>query len=194
VVADAVRKLAERSQTAAAEISKLSVSSVEVAEGANQMLNKIVPDIQKTAELVQEINAASAEQNIGADQINSSIQQLDNVIQQNAAAAEEMASTSEELLAQAEQLQGAVAFFTVDRAEAGGMAPSTRKSMHRNNTKDPSAVTAAQKSVQKAMSQEAGEAFKRTPAKPVASSAGVKIVLDSDASAENNLDGEFERY
>ncbi len=114
VVAAEVRKLAERSQTAAAEISDLSSSSVDVAEQAGEMLSKIVPDIQKTADLVQEINAASNEQNTGAEQINKSIQQLDQVIQQNAGASEEMSSTSEELSSQAEQLQQAIGFFKLD--------------------------------------------------------------------------------
>jgi methyl-accepting chemotaxis protein len=117
VVAAEVRKLAERSQTAAGEISQLSTSSVEVAERAGQMLAKLVPDIQKTAELVQEISAASKEQTTGADQINSAIQQLNQVIQQNAGAAEEMSSTAEELSSQAEQLQGAIAFFKVNETE-----------------------------------------------------------------------------
>ena len=114
VVASEVRKLAERSQKAAGEISKLSGSSVEVAEAAGRMLTKIVPDIQKTAELVQEISAASNEQNTGAEQINKAIQQLDQVIQQNATASEEMASTSEELASQAEQLQSTIEFFKID--------------------------------------------------------------------------------
>lgn len=118
VVASEVRKLAERSQAAAGEISKLSTSSVEVAERAGQMLARLVPDIQKTAELVQEISAASKEQTTGADQINNSIQQLNQVIQQNAGSAEEMASTAEELSSQAEQLQGTVAFFKVDGADS----------------------------------------------------------------------------
>jgi len=117
VVASEVRKLAERSQTAAAEISKLSVSSVDVAERAGAMLLKIVPDIQKTAELVQEISAACTEQNMGADQINKAIQQLDQVIQQNASASEEMASTSEELQSQSEQLLQTIRFFRLGKGE-----------------------------------------------------------------------------
>jgi len=114
VVASEVRKLAERSQTAAAEISKLTASGVMVAETAGQMLIKLVPDIRKTAELVREIAAASAEQNTGAGQVNKAIQQLDQVIQQNASAAEEVAAASEELSSQAEQLQSSIAFFKVD--------------------------------------------------------------------------------
>ncbi len=117
VVASEVRKLAERSQEAAAEISNLSATSVEIAESAGEMLARIVPDIQKTANLVQEITAASNEQNTGADQINSAIQQLDQVIQQNASLSEEMASTSEELAGQARQLQQTIAFFKVDQDE-----------------------------------------------------------------------------
>ncbi len=113
VVASEVRKLAERSQTAAGEISQLSSSSVEVAEMAGQMLDKLVPDIQKTSELVEEISAANNEQNSGTDQVNRAIQQLDQVIQQNAAASEEMASTSEELASQANQLQETIAFFKI---------------------------------------------------------------------------------
>jgi methyl-accepting chemotaxis protein len=111
VVASEVRKLAERSQRAAAEISELSSSSVEVAEMAGDMLSKMLPDIQRTAELVQEISAASREQDTGAEQINKAIQQLDMVIQQNAAAAEQMSSTAEELSSQSEQLQSVIGFF-----------------------------------------------------------------------------------
>jgi len=111
VVASEVRKLAERSQTAAAEISRLSIDGVQIAEGAGQLLGKLVPEIQKTAELVREIAAASAEQSTGAGQVNKAIQQLDQVIQQNSAASEEMASTSEELSSQAEVLQSTIAFF-----------------------------------------------------------------------------------
>ncbi|MBU1168778.1 MAG: HAMP domain-containing protein [Proteobacteria bacterium] len=116
VVADAVRKLAERSQSAAAEISTLSVSSVEIAENAGDMLKKIVPDIRKTAELVQEINASSYEQNTGADQINQALIELDKVIQQNASSSEEMSATAETLAAQAEQLQRSISYFSLDGA------------------------------------------------------------------------------
>jgi len=127
VVASEVRKLAERSQSAAGEISQLSTSSVAIAEQAGDMLGKMLPDIQKTAELVQEISASSKEQDTGAEQINKAIQQLDQVIQQNASAAEEMASTTEELSSQAEQLKSIIAFFTI---EAGGhqrLAPAARQ-------------------------------------------------------------------
>jgi methyl-accepting chemotaxis protein len=114
VVASEVRKLAERSQAAAADINKLTQSGVNVAQNAGDMLLKLVPDIRKTAELVQEIAAASVEQNTGAVQVNKAIQQLDQVIQQNASASEEVAAAAEELSSQAQQLQAAIAFFKVN--------------------------------------------------------------------------------
>ncbi len=117
VVASAVRKLAERSQVAAGEISKLTVSSVQVAEKAGEMLGKLVPDIQKTAELVQEINSASNEQNVGAEHINKAIQQLDLVTQQNSSASEQMAATAEELAGQADFLQESISFFMLAKDE-----------------------------------------------------------------------------
>ncbi|MFZ4860203.1 MAG: methyl-accepting chemotaxis protein, partial [Desulfuromonadaceae bacterium] len=124
VVASEVRKLAERSQAAAGEISQLSTSSVAIAEQAGDMLTRMLPDIQKTAELVQEITASSKEQDTGAEQINKAIQQLDQVIQQNASAAEEMASTTEELSSQAEQLKATIAFFSLDSgSQRSLMAP-----------------------------------------------------------------------
>ncbi len=124
VVASEVRKLAERSQTAAAEIGTLSGQTVTVARDAGEMLAKLVPDIKKTAQLVEEIGAACREQDIGADQMNQAIQQLDKVIQQNAAAAEEIASTSEELSSQAETLQSAIAFFKTGEQGHAGAAPA----------------------------------------------------------------------
>lgn len=111
VVASEVQKLAERSQNAASEISDLSNSSVEIAEKAGEMLVKLVPDIQKTAELVSEINAASGEQANGIQQINNAIQQLNTVVQQNASASEELASTAEELASQTMQVQDAINFL-----------------------------------------------------------------------------------
>ena len=123
VVADAVRKLAERSQAAAAEIATLSVSSVSIAETAGNMLDKIVPAVQKTSELVQEINASSGEQSAGAEQINQALTQLDQVIQQNASASEEMAGTSQSLASQAEHLLTAIRLFSIDRKER----PETEK-------------------------------------------------------------------
>jgi methyl-accepting chemotaxis protein len=114
VVAAEVRKLAERSQLAATEIDALSRTSVAVAEKSGKLLEQIVPNIQKTSRLVQEITASSIEQNSGADQVNNAVQQLSQVIQQNAAASEEMASSSEELANQAEQLQEAISFFRIN--------------------------------------------------------------------------------
>lgn len=111
VVAAEVRKLAERSGVAAAEISELSTTSVEIAETAGNMLKAIVPDIQKTAELVQEITASSSEQNSGAEQINSALQQFDIAVQNSASTSEEVSASSEELQIQAENLTNAISFF-----------------------------------------------------------------------------------
>ena len=116
VVASEVGKLAERSQKEAGEISKLSMESVKIAEDAGATINTIIPDIKRTAELVQEISASSSEQNSGAAQINSAIMQLDQVVQQNASASEESAAMSEELAAQAEQMQATISFFRLGAA------------------------------------------------------------------------------
>ncbi len=140
VVASEVRKLSERSQRAAGEINKLSVSSVEIAERAGEMLARLVPDIQKTAELVQEISAATNEQDKGAAQINLSVQQLNQVVQQNATASEEIASTSEELTGQAEQLRGVISFFKLDDniRKIMSYAEKERKSEAKNVTSQES--------------------------------------------------------
>jgi methyl-accepting chemotaxis protein len=114
VVASEVRKLAERSQTAAGEISSLSIRCVQVSETAGEMLDKMVPDIQKTSELVLEISTYSKEQETGAVQISKAIRQLDGVIQQNASSSEEMASTSEVLTGQAEKLKNVISFFRIN--------------------------------------------------------------------------------
>lgn len=140
VVASEVRKLAERSQTAAAEISSVSGDTVKAAQEAGDMLQRLVPDIRKTAELVSEISAACREQDVGASQINEAIQQLDKVTQQNAGASEQMSATSEELAAQAEELQTSIAFFRTDAA--GGRSPAKKVSTFKPAAK-PAAVRAA---------------------------------------------------
>ena len=127
VVASEVRKLAERSQAAAAEIGTLSTDTVKVAQEAGAMLSKLVPDIKKTAELVEEITAACREQDVGSSQINQAIQQLDKVGQQNASASEQVSSTSEELASQAEQLQSTIAYFRIEHdAKSQAAAPIDR--------------------------------------------------------------------
>ncbi len=180
VVASEVRKLAERSQTAAAEISKLSASSVEVAERAGAMLTKLVPDIQKTSELVQEISASSKEQTSGADQINSAIQQLNQVIQQNAGAAEEMASTAEELSSQAEQLQGTVAFFKVDENGHGGPKRA--------------AVTKKLRPAHTVHLAHLPQGTAKTPQAAPAAGRPAGVTLNLDQRPGDGKDAEFERF
>ena len=187
VVASEVRKLAERSQTAAAEISELSSSSVQIAEKAGAMLGKLVPDIQKTAELVQEISAASNEQSSGAEQINQAIQQLDQVIQQNAGASEEMASTSEELSSQAEQLQQAISFFRVD-----GNGSSSERASVKRTTKPAIKTNVAHISHEKTHGPALAMAGKQA-GKPK----GITLDLghgNGHGNGSDKLDGEFERF
>jgi len=119
VVATEVRKLAERSQQAAREISEVASSSVRVAERSGQLISALVPAIRKTADLVQEVAAATAEQASGVSQMNRTMTQMDDVTQRNAAASEELASTAEEMAAQAEALQELMSFFRAGKADAG---------------------------------------------------------------------------
>lgn len=114
VVASEVRKLAERSQVASQDIGELARTTVTKANVAGELLGKMVPSIQKTADLVQEISAASSEQTSGVHQINSAIAQVSNTMQQNAAASEELSATSEQMNEQAEQLKIAVGFFQLE--------------------------------------------------------------------------------
>ncbi|MFH1743170.1 MAG: methyl-accepting chemotaxis protein, partial [bacterium] len=113
VVAVEVRKLAERSQQAAKEISGLAGSSVDRAEKAGQLIQQVVPDIQKTSELVEEITLASREQSSGANQIRETVSTLDQVTQQNSATSEETAAASEELSGQAQTMQEMVSRFKI---------------------------------------------------------------------------------
>lgn len=181
VVAAEVRKLAERSQGAAGEISTLSTSSMGVAEKAGEMLSTLVPDIEKTAQLVQEINAASDEQAAGVDQINISVQQLDQVIQQNASATEEMASTSEELAAQAQQLQDTISYFQIEGSQQQ-RAPRTVTPMQRQQP------AIAQPAVRKALPEQKPS----NPPQAKASIAHENEGFSLDLSEEN--DSDFEKY
>jgi methyl-accepting chemotaxis protein len=178
VVAAEVRKLAERSQKAAAEINQLSGTTVKVSERAGEMLSKLVPDIQRTAELVQEIAAASKEQDTGAEQINKALVQLEKVIQQNASASEEMASTTEELTSQSEQLVSALAFFrTGDEGHITPVRSSARPA-------SPAAT---------AFAKPTGRAA--PPAKAMAAKAGVSLRMkDGSKEKGDDLDKEFERF
>jgi methyl-accepting chemotaxis protein len=182
VVASEVRKLAERSQTAAAEISRLTTDGVKTAEGAGQLLSKLVPDIRKTAELVREIAAATGEQNTGVIQVNKAIQQLDQVIQQNASASEEMASTAEELASQADMLQSSIGFFKLEDAPRGAPRPvakpssQTRKKpalLHSARTRPAADLTSLQRAVK---------------------FTGPKIDLESNSGDADSQDREFTAY
>ncbi len=114
VVAAEVRKLAERSQLAASEIVALAEKGLKMTEDSNGLLKSIVPDIQETSRLVEEIATASREQESGVNQVNTAIQQLSMVTQQNASSSEEMAGSSEEMAAQAEDLERITQFFTIE--------------------------------------------------------------------------------
>ncbi|WP_373356297.1 methyl-accepting chemotaxis protein [Pseudoroseicyclus sp. CXY001] len=122
VVASEVRKLAERSQTAAGEISSLSANTVRAAEEAGKMLEGLVPDIERTSELVSQISSASQELATGATQVNLAIQQLDKVTQENTSASEQMSATAEELSAQSETLRASISYFQTDERD-GAVAP-----------------------------------------------------------------------
>ena len=135
VVASEVRKLAERSQAAAAEINQLASLSLDKADHSGTMLQRLVSEIQKTATLVHEISMASAEENTGAIQLNIAVQQLNEVIQQNAASAEEIATSAEELDSQAEQLHELVSFFKISDKERPGRQPARLPKMSRTPQK-----------------------------------------------------------
>jgi methyl-accepting chemotaxis protein len=180
VVASEVRKLAERSQSAAGEISQLSTSSVAIAEQAGEMLTRMLPDIQKTAELVQEISASSKEQDTGAEQINKAIQQLDQVIQQNASAAEEMASTTEELSSQAEQLKATIAFFTLDSSQHRTALPAPRHAA-------PKQIASSYHAAAHAAPHKAGKT-----ASGINRTGGVNLELGH--GGHDDLDDAFEKY
>lgn len=171
VVASEVRKLAERSQQAAAEIGTLSTRTVAVSEKAGGMLTQLLPSIQRTSDLVQEISAATREQNIGADQINQAIRELDTVIQQNASAATEAASVSQSLAAQSDQLRAMISFFRLEDRRGA-------------------------KAIQTATTAKSAPAMPRRekPATPAARPAVAEGGFDLDLGPEAISDQEFERF
>ncbi len=181
VVASEVRKLAERSQAAAAEISTLSGQTVKTAQSAGEMLNKLVPDIQRTAELVEEISAGSREQNAGVAQINTAIQQLDKVTQQNTSAAEEMSASSEELANQAELLQKSISYFRVDGNRSG---EAVETASH------PAAKAAKSKTLRAELMAKAPHMQKARAGKAHTAGGGFDLDL---ADAHDDLDGDFTR-
>jgi methyl-accepting chemotaxis protein len=175
VVASEVRKLAERSQTAAADISRLTAEGVKTAEGAGQLLAKLVPDIRKTAGLVREIAAASSEQSTGAAQVNKALQQLDQVIQQNASASQETAATAEELASQAEALQAAVAFFKLQDERHASRPVAVRRQAPARVTPRPASIGLV--NMQRAVH-----------------STGPSIDLDANTGADDARDKNFDTY
>ncbi|MDQ3392751.1 MAG: methyl-accepting chemotaxis protein [Bacteroidota bacterium] len=172
VVAAEVRKLAERSQIAATEIDTLSGSSVSISEKSGKLLELIVPDIQKTSRLVQEIAASSIEQNSGAEQVNNAIQQLNQVIQNNAATSEEMAASAEELSSQADQLRETMSFFNIGHDRRKSFTAST-------NHKSPGFTSKTTKA----------KTFENEKAK----SSGVVLNM-SGSNGHDTIDHDFEKF
>ncbi|ULK95917.1 methyl-accepting chemotaxis protein [Bradyrhizobium sp. I71] len=182
VVASEVRKLAERSQAAAAEIGTLSTDTVKVAQEAGTMLSKLVPDIKKTAELVEEITAACREQDVGSAQINQAIQQLDKVGQQNASASEQVSSTSEELASQAEQLQSTIAYFRIEQGGKGHAAAPIDRAVNQLRAKAAS-MAAAERPAKKPQAK---------PARAVKAAGGGGFAFDMN-DGEDDRDADFQR-
>jgi methyl-accepting chemotaxis protein len=163
VVATEVRRLAERSQAAAKEISGLASESVKVAEHSGALLDELVPSILKTAELVQEVTSASREQASGVNQINRAMAQVEQVTQRNASSAEELSSTAEEMASQAETLSQMMAFFKTGSGEESGFAfprqYTTQVVSHQEKT--PAAAWAARAGAGNSRGGEDGHSFTR---------------------------------
>ncbi len=182
VVASEVRKLAERSQAAAAEIGTLSTDTVKVAQEAGAMLSKLVPDIKKTAELVEEITAACREQDVGSAQINQAIQQLDKVGQQNASASEQVSSTSEELASQAEQLQSTIAYFRIDQGSKNQASAPIDRAVNQLRAK-AATMAAVERPAKKPQAK---------PARAVKAAGGGGFAFDLN-DGEDDRDADFQR-
>ncbi len=191
VVASEVRKLAERSQTAAQEIAVMSTTTVKAAQDAGAMLSRLVPDIKRTATLVEEITSACREQDIGATQINQAILQLDKVTQQNASASEQVSATAETLASQASVLQQAIGFFKVD-AESETVAAASRGGVVTD------AQVAALRGKAAAMRRAKPASVKPAAVKPAPAKVSAKRVANGGfalelSDAEDTIDRDFHR-
>ncbi len=220
VVAAEVRSLAEHSQEAASEITKLVNTSVAISERAGDMLTKLVPDIQRTAELVQEISAASREQSMGAEQINRAILQLDQVTQQNVATSQEMANMAEELTTQAEDLQQEMALFKTEKTASKtdelaamvqeltaqaeqlqkviAVAKAQEQALEKTNAEHvaPQATSARTTAAAKpgGSDSELSEVSEEHAEEEEPSTARPRVGLNFSANIEDAQDEEFERY
>lgn len=206
VVAAEVGKLAERSQKEAGEISKLSKESVLIAEEAGTTIASVIPDIKRTAELVQEISAASNEQTIGTDQINSAIMQLDQVVQQNASYSEESASMSEELAGQSQQMLNLIGYFkiTENQKHIGNTKPivniQEKKKIQEIKPVKQIAVKTQGQAVSNKQSDESKTAMpavkKIDSPKETQKVEGINIILDEDSSyrGRDSLDNEYQEF
>jgi methyl-accepting chemotaxis protein len=180
VVASEVRKLAERSATAAGEINELSKKSVSVAGEAGRRLEELVPDIKKTAELIQEIAAASSEQSSGSEQIAKGVMQMDTVVQQNASSSEELAATAEELASQAVNLTDAIGFFKI----SGENAASAKA----ERDEDPTMAEAQGKQAAPK------SALKKAPAAAVMPRERSRAIAPLPKAGGNTSDADFEEF
>lgn len=180
VVAAEVRKLAERSQKAAVEIGELSSSSVEVSKNAGALLSKLVPDIQKTSELVEEISSAAREQDLGANEINTALQQLDQVVQQSAAASEQMASTSQQLSSQAEDVRDNMRIFSDQTNTSAPTKQTPRSSVSSERSMDHVDANSP-----------VGDSKVRTIGSVKSANTGIDLVLDDEPDIK---DVEYGRY
>lgn len=195
VVAAEVGKLAERSQKEAGEISALSTESVLVAERAGTTIMSIIPDIRKTADLVQEISASSNEQNSGAQQINQAILQLDQVVQQNASASEESASMSEELASQAEDLRATMAYFKLHDVSAlnGNNYPSPTNAAYAVKVPQAPNALKTNRALPASIAKTSRQAASSIAVKPH----GIDLSLDDDVSRKplsDTADADFKEY
>ena len=182
VVAGEVRKLAERSKRAADQIGVLSVSSVDITEENGKLLEELIPEIEKTSKLVQEITAASMEQNNSTKQVNHAIQQLTHVTQRNAATAEQLATSAQELSSQAEQMKMLISYFKIEKAiiKKNSITPKPKKVVTPEKT-----VVANQKSVEVNSTNK-----KQSGTKPIVNEKGFNLNMFTPEKS----DDEFERF